>query len=179
MKKGKGLARRRVWFVLAIVVAGSALTWAAYHHRFATLSRAAEDLARRFEAVEAPKDLRGVIHVHTAIGGNSEGTLDDVVRAARSAKIDFVILTEHATPYGNQWQAVSQAGKRPILIFGEEREEETRRVLVVPRADPGVTLRIAAHWMAAPQEAVMEIVNLHEEADAAPRCVSRKAGDLG
>jgi len=39
------------------------------------------------------KDLTGVIHVHTALGGHSTATFDDLI--AGSKGLDFVILTEH------------------------------------------------------------------------------------
>ena len=169
MKKGKGLARRRVRWGLAIVAAAAALGWGTLHYRYAALARAIEDLRRAAPEIEAVGDLRGIIHVHTSAGGDSQGTLDEVVAAARRVRADFVILTEHPRPRDYRWSAESEPGKRPILIFGEEREEETRRVLVVPYPKGDVALRVESHWMAAPREALMEIVNLHEEADAVPR----------
>jgi hypothetical protein len=43
-------------------------------------------------------DLRGVVHVHTRGSHDSPGTLEQVVRAARSAGVAWVAVTEHTQP---------------------------------------------------------------------------------
>jgi hypothetical protein len=40
-------------------------------------------------------DLKGVIHVHSDLGGHSTGTLPAIVRAAKANGLDFAIMTEH------------------------------------------------------------------------------------
>jgi len=48
--------------------------------------------------LEGYKDLRGVIHVHSYISHDSEGTHEEIFRAAQQAKLDFIIMTDHDTP---------------------------------------------------------------------------------
>jgi hypothetical protein len=43
-------------------------------------------------------DYKGVIHVHTAIGGHSTGKFEELIEAANSNDLDFVLLTEHTEP---------------------------------------------------------------------------------
>jgi hypothetical protein len=43
-------------------------------------------------------DYKGVIHVHTAIGGHSTGKFEELIEAANSNNLDFVLLTEHTEP---------------------------------------------------------------------------------
>ena len=40
-------------------------------------------------------DYKGVIHVHTAIGGHSTGNFDELVDGAAKNNLDFVVMTEH------------------------------------------------------------------------------------
>jgi hypothetical protein len=39
------------------------------------------------------KDLAGVIHVHTALGGHSRATLEELIEGAKG--LDYVVITEH------------------------------------------------------------------------------------
>ena len=41
------------------------------------------------------QDYKGVIHVHSLLGGHSTGTLADIIEAANSNALDFVVMTEH------------------------------------------------------------------------------------
>lgn len=40
-------------------------------------------------------DYRGVIHVHSSLGGHSTGSLEEIIRAAKLNALNFVIMTEH------------------------------------------------------------------------------------
>lgn len=41
------------------------------------------------------QDYKGVIHVHSLLGGHSTGTLSEIVDAANGEALDFVVMTEH------------------------------------------------------------------------------------
>ena len=40
-------------------------------------------------------EYKGVIHVHSFLGGHSSGTFADIIAAAKANQLDFVIMTEH------------------------------------------------------------------------------------
>ncbi|MDQ3323658.1 MAG: hypothetical protein M3525_14670, partial [Acidobacteriota bacterium] len=42
-------------------------------------------------------DYKGVIHVHTALGGHSTGSFNELIGAAQKNNLDFVVLTEHTS----------------------------------------------------------------------------------
>jgi len=44
------------------------------------------------------QDIRGGIHVHSAAGGHSRGTYEDIVRGAKEAGYKYVFITEHPKP---------------------------------------------------------------------------------
>jgi hypothetical protein len=41
------------------------------------------------------KEYKGVVHVHSFLGGHSSGTFAEIIEAARTNQLDFVIMTEH------------------------------------------------------------------------------------
>ena len=43
------------------------------------------------------RDLKGVIHVHTMLGGHSLGGFGELIKAASSNALDFVVMTEHVS----------------------------------------------------------------------------------
>ena len=42
-------------------------------------------------------DFKGVIHVHTFLGGHSTGGFDELISGAANNNLDFVVMTEHTT----------------------------------------------------------------------------------
>ncbi|MFZ5863433.1 MAG: CehA/McbA family metallohydrolase [Nitrospirota bacterium] len=74
--------------------------------------------------------FKGVIHVHTQLSHDSRGTEDDIVRAAKSAGLDFVMLTDH-----NRSEVFAQEGTREregvLLIRGAEIRCGDRHILAV------------------------------------------------
>ena len=43
-------------------------------------------------------EYKGVIHVHTSLGGHSTGNFDDLINGANANNLDFVVMTEHYSP---------------------------------------------------------------------------------
>ena len=41
------------------------------------------------------REYKGVIHVHSFLGGHSSGTFSDIIAAAKANQLDFVVMTEH------------------------------------------------------------------------------------
>jgi hypothetical protein len=40
-------------------------------------------------------EYKGVVHVHSFLGGHSSGTFSDIIAAAKANQLDFVVMTEH------------------------------------------------------------------------------------
>src|SRR5947209_5122147 len=47
------------------------------------------------QAESAYTDYKGVIHVHSSLGGHSNGNLADIIQAANRNNLNFVVMTEH------------------------------------------------------------------------------------
>lgn len=92
------------------------------------------------------KDYKGVIHVHTAIGGHSTGTFDELVDGAAKNNLDFVVMTEHTTDLYDT-SALTLRGEIGDTLFvgGQEVETATDRFLLMDgSADAGRMNRVAA-----------------------------------
>ena len=48
--------------------------------------------------LEGYRDFRGVVHAHTALSHDSTGIVEEILKAADSAKLDFLITTDHYSP---------------------------------------------------------------------------------
>lgn len=83
------------------------------------------DLPQRMPAFADPpvpmlyRDLRGAVHVHSRYSHDSKGTFDDIVRAARKARLDFVVVTDHNTLQGLREKMDGFYGNTLVLIGTE------------------------------------------------------------
>ena len=89
--------RKLLTFLLALIVI-SQIPFVYRRYRLSRLRNAIQQLASQRvtnENASEYADYKGVIHVHTFLGGHSMGTFTELLAAAKSNKLDFVIVTEH------------------------------------------------------------------------------------
>ena len=92
------------------------------------------------------KDYKGIIHVHTTIGGHSTGSFDELIDGAAKNNLDFVVMTEHTTDLYDT-SALTLKGKISNVLFvnGQEVETATDRFLLMDGSpDAGKMNRVAA-----------------------------------
>jgi hypothetical protein len=63
-------------------------------------------------------EYAGVFHVHSSLGGHSPGRLEEIVRAAKSERLAFVVMTEHPSPLLDTAQATLRGTHDGILFVG-------------------------------------------------------------
>lgn len=90
-------------------------------------------------------DYKGVIHVHTAIGGHSTGTFDELIDGATKNNLDFVVMTEHTAALYDTSALTLQGNVGGVLfVNGQETETATDRFLLLPgSADAGKANKIS------------------------------------
>ena len=66
-------------------------------YKLRKLSAAIQQINSKRANVSSPKwaDHKGVVHVHSFLGGHSSGTFSEIIEAAKANQLDFVIMTEH------------------------------------------------------------------------------------
>jgi hypothetical protein len=86
------------------------------------------------QAATAYTDYKGVIHVHSSLGGHSLGNFTDIISAANQNGLNFVVMTEHTSPLMDT-SAMTLSGVHAGVLFINGNEINTAshdRVLLVP-----------------------------------------------
>jgi hypothetical protein len=80
------------------------------------------------------KEFKGVVHVHSFLGGHSNGNFEDIIAAAKSNQLDFVVITEHTSNDFNT-AAMTLKGLHAGILFlngNEVSASNSDRMLIVP-----------------------------------------------
>src|SRR6185295_5880998 len=80
------------------------------------------------------KDYKGVIHVHSFLGGHSTGTFQEIIAGAKANNLDFVIMTEHVeSSFDTSALTLSGTHEGVLFVNGNEIETATGdRMLSIP-----------------------------------------------
>lgn len=79
-------------------------------------------------------EYKGVVHVHSFLGGHSSGTFGEIISAAQANQLQFVIMTEH-TEKDFDTAAMTLQGVHGGVLFingNEVSEQNGDRLLVLP-----------------------------------------------
>ena len=79
-------------------------------------------------------DYKGVVHVHSFLGGHSSGTFSEIISAAQANQLQFVIMTEH-TERDFDTAAMTLSGTHGGVLFingNEVNAPNGDRLLVLP-----------------------------------------------
>jgi hypothetical protein len=100
------------------------------------LSSAIQQLNTQRTAPQANgfKEYKGVVHVHSFLGGHSSGTFSEIISAAQTNQLQFVIMTEHAEKDFDT-AAMTLNGMHGGVLFingNEVSDENGDRLLVLP-----------------------------------------------
>jgi hypothetical protein len=90
-------------------------------------------------------DYKGVIHVHTSIGGHSTGAFDELIDGAAKNNLDFVVMTEHTAALYDTSELTLQGNVNGVLfVGGQEVDTATDRFLLITgSADAGKANKIS------------------------------------
>jgi hypothetical protein len=113
------------WKKIALAALGLlALSQAPFAYRRYKLGRLADAIAAVNASREAaPREdpfveYVGVFHVHSSLGGHSPGRLEEIVQAAKSERLAFVVMTEHPAPLIDTAQATLRGAHEGVLFVG-------------------------------------------------------------
>ena len=129
--------RRKFLLVLLAVILFSQIPFAYRRYRLKRLRDTIQQLASQRipnEPATDYVDYKGVIHVHTSLGGHSSGTFTELIAAARSNDLNFVIMTEHPQAEFDT-AALTLSGVHAGVLFVNGNEVATAdgdRLLLIP-----------------------------------------------
>lgn len=137
--------KRKILIGILGLVILSQLPFAYRRYRLRRLQAAIQQLTTQ-RINPAPEseyvDYKGVIHVHTALGGHSTGTFAELISAAKANGLDFVIMTEHPQAEFDT-SALTLNGLYAGVLFVNGNEVSTAngdRLLLIPGAAAAASL---------------------------------------
>jgi hypothetical protein len=79
-------------------------------------------------------EYKGAMHVHSFLGGHSTGTFDEIIAAAKSNQLDFVVMTEHPSKNFSTAEMTLKGVHAGVLFINgnEVSTAEADRLLVIP-----------------------------------------------
>ncbi|HEU4508832.1 MAG TPA: hypothetical protein VFR78_11375 [Pyrinomonadaceae bacterium] len=88
-------SKKRIFLVILVVVLLSQIPFACRRYKLRRLKAAIGQLNSQRANPEGFVDYKGVVHVHSFLGGHSAGTFSEIISAAQANQLNFVIMTEH------------------------------------------------------------------------------------
>ena len=129
--------KRKILIIVMGFIILSQLPFAYRRYRLSRLQNTIQQLAsQRVAPAEENEfvDYRGVIHVHSSLGGHSTGNFAELIAAARTNQLDFVIMTEHPQQEFDT-SAMTLSGTHAGVLFINGNEVATAsgdRLLLIP-----------------------------------------------
>lgn len=134
-------------FILLVVVILLLLSQAPFAYRRYKLRRLSANIQQLNSSRHSPepagfRDYKGVVHVHSFLGGHSSGTFTEIISAAQANELQFVVMTEH-TERDFDTAAMTLKGMHGGMLFVNGNEVSTAngdRFLTLPE-----NIKIAAY----------------------------------
>jgi len=91
-------SKKFILLIVVLLLLLSQIPFAYRRYKLRRLSATIQQLDRERRAPEPNgyTEYKGVVHVHSFLGGHSTGTFADIIAAAQANQLQFVIMTEHA-----------------------------------------------------------------------------------
>ena len=128
---------KKLLLVVLVLILLSQIPFAYRRYRLARLNAAIQaQNAQRVVTEEKSgyKEFVGVAHVHSFLGGHSNGNFDDIIAAAQANHLDFVVMTEHPSA-AYDTAAMTLHGMHGSVLFVNGNEVSTAagdRLLLIP-----------------------------------------------
>src|SRR5881394_2512259 len=136
---GRSVMKRKIFFAILLLVTVSQLPFAYRRYRLSKLQAAIQQLSTQRTPTSSDNqyvDYKGVIHVHSFLGGHSNGKFAEMIAVAKANQLDFVIMTEHPQPTFDT-AAMTLNGMHDGVLFVNGNEVSTAngdRLLLIPGA---------------------------------------------
>jgi hypothetical protein len=88
---------KKILLVLLAVILLAQIPFCYRRYQLGQLAGRVAELQQQRISIENEQynDYKGIIHAHTSLGGHSTGSFDELIKAAQTNKLDFVVMTEH------------------------------------------------------------------------------------
>ncbi|HYV83940.1 MAG TPA: hypothetical protein VE931_10515 [Pyrinomonadaceae bacterium] len=129
-------SKKLILGIIVVVLLVSQIPFAYRRFRLRRLNAAIQQLnsQRTEQQTSGFTEYKGVVHVHSFLGGHSSGTFSEIISAAQADQLQFVIMTEH-TEKDFDTAAMTLQGVHGGVLFingNEVSAENGDRSLVLP-----------------------------------------------
>jgi hypothetical protein len=163
---------KKIGLILLAVIVLSQLPFAYRRYKLRKLATTIQQINSQRQTYQTADggyaEYKGVIHVHSFLGGHSSGTFQDIIEAAAQRELDFVVMTEHPAKsfdtaamtlkgvhatvlFVNGNEVVTADQDRLLLMPGDETAARAANTLTRDLLDQGKRNRSLA-FVAYPQE---------------------------
>jgi hypothetical protein len=129
-------SKKRILVILLVVLFLSQTPFACRRFKLRRLGAVVQQLnsQRVQQQTSGYTEYKGVVHVHSFLGGHSAGTFSEIISAAQANQLQFVIMTEHAEKDFDTAAMTLQGIHGGVLFINgnEVSAENGDRVLVLP-----------------------------------------------
>jgi hypothetical protein len=128
---------QKLLLILFVVLVLSQIPFACRRYKLGQLQTAIQQVNSERGVTQDNSGLieyKGVMHVHSFLGGHSTGTFEEIIAAAQSNQLDFVVMTEHPSKYFNTAE-MTLKGMHGGVLFMNGNEVSTvngDRLLLIP-----------------------------------------------
>src|SRR6266511_6324017 len=131
---------KKLLLVLLVLGLLSQIPFAYRRYKLGRLHAAIQELNSQRVVIQDNSGLtefKGVVHVHSFLGGHSTGNFADIISAAQANQLNFVIMTEHPAQNFNTAEMTLTGDHGGVLfINGNEVKTATGdRLLLIPGDD--------------------------------------------
>jgi hypothetical protein len=128
---------KKLLLVLLVLGMASQIPFAYRRYKLGRLHASIEQLnSQRVVTPDSPNlaEFKGVVHVHSFLGGHSTGNFEEIISAAQANQLGFVIMTEHpAQNFDTAEMTLKGEHGGVLFINGNEVKTVTGdRLLLIP-----------------------------------------------
>ena len=132
---------KKILLVLLAIVVLAQIPFIYHHYQISKLADKISTLETQKIKRENQNytDYKGVIHVHTSLGGHSTGNFDELIDGAQKNNLNFVVMTEHTSElYDTSAQTLQGTHGGVLFVNGQEVNTATDRFLLLPGSSEAV-----------------------------------------
>lgn len=133
---------QKLLLVLLAILICSQIPFAYRRYRLGRLRDSIQQInsQRQPKPDEKSVEYKGVVHVHSFLGGHSTGSFEAIIAAAKQNQLDFVVMTEHTSAnFNTAAMTLKEVHSGVLFINGNEVSAPTKeRLLIFPGDETAV-----------------------------------------